>query len=489
VGKDQSNPLHTFLLPPLANRVGPDDAVGAGGQPHPNVRSRTRQVEEHIKAGIREGRLHVGARLPSTRELARELQCSRWVVVQAYEQLVAEGFLVAKVGSGTVVAPQPGQPDSAQHPLESRPTATYDFHPGLPDLSKFPREAWLRAMRRAMSAVTVPMLDYPDPAGSPELRTALASYLGRARAVVTSPAQVMISAGTNHALGIIGRALAQQGLQSVAVENPGWIPFRNPLTYSGLTVVPVPVDQHGVQVENIPPGVRAILVTPAHQFPSGALMSPERRSALIDWARATDGVIIEDDYDAEFRYDRRPIGTLQGLAPDHVIYTGSLSKVLVPCLRLGWFVVPKRWHAAVVEARQGIDSGVSLLEQVTVSHLIESTVFERHLRLMRREYRARRATLLAALSHYLPTARVDGIPAGLHANVDVDVDLDEDALRHRFVERGVRISLLSDFCDGGRVPASMAGRTRLVMGFGAVSTRRIAAGIAVIADALGQARS
>jgi GntR family transcriptional regulator / MocR family aminotransferase len=341
-----------------------------------------------------------------------------------------------------------------------------------------------------MSQIRMPMLGYQDPAGAPEIRTALASYLGRARAVSTAPAQVMISAGTNHALGIIGRALADQGLMSIAVENPGWVPLRNPLAHSGLVVAPVPVDRNGARVDQIPPGVRAIHVTPAHQFPSGALMSPERRTELIDWARDNDGVIVEDDYDAEFRYDRRPVGTLQGLAPEHVIYTGSLSKVLAPCLRMGWLVVPKRWHDAVVEARRGIDLGVSMLEQLTLCQFIESTHFERHLRAMRREYRHRRTTLLTALSRHLPGARVDGIPAGLHANVDVDVeiDIDEDAMRTRLHRRGVRVSLLSEFYDARRNPLPTSDTTRLVLGFGAIPTRRIDAGMAVLARALGYRR-
>ncbi len=467
--EDQSTPLHDLFLPPLSSQGGP----------------LTRQVEEHIKAGIRDGRLHVGTRLPSTRELARELRCSRWVVVQAYEQLVAEGFLVSRSGSGTFVAPHPRQPEAAPEMLERRAPVRYDFYPGIPDLSRFPRDDWLRAARQAIAALTVPMLDYQDPAGAPELRTALASYLGRARAVTTAPAQVMISAGTNHAMGVIGRALTLKGLTSIAVENPGWVPFRNPLANAGLTVVPVPVDRHGIRVDAIPAGVRAVHVTPAHQFPSGALMSPERRSELIEWARDVDGVIIEDDYDAEFRYDRRPVGTLQGLAPDHVIYTGSLSKVLAPCLRMGWIVVPKRWHDAVVEARKGIDLGVSTMEQLTLWRFIESTSFERHLRAMRREYRHRRSTLLEALSRHLPDARVDGIPAGLHALVDVRVDLDEDELRARLAERGVRISLYSEFFDARTGPPPELETTRLVMGFGAISTRRIDAGVAALAEALG----
>jgi GntR family transcriptional regulator / MocR family aminotransferase len=465
---DQSAPLHDLFIPPLTGQAGP----------------KTRQVEEYLKTGIREGRLHVGTRLPSTRELARELRCSRWVVVQAYEQLVAEGFLISQSGSGTVVAPHPRQPEAAPQEFEQRNNVLYDFYPGIPDLSRFPRDDWMRAARQAMSRIRMPMLGYQDPAGAPEIRTALAWYLGRARAVATAPAQVMISAGTNHALGVIGRALADQGLTSIAVENPGWVPLRNPLTHSGLAVAPVPVDRHGVRVDQIPPGVRAIHVTPAHQFPSGALMSPERRTELIDWARANDGVIIEDDYDAEFRYDRRPVGTLQGLVPEHVIYTGSLSKVLAPCLRMGWLVVPKRWRDAIVEARRGIDLGVSMLEQLTLCQFIESTHFERHLRAMRREYRHRRSTLLAALSRHLPGARVDGIPAGLHANVDIEIEIEEDEVRTRLHQREVRISLLSEFYDARRSPLPTSDTTRLVLGFGAIPTRRIDAGIAVLAHAL-----
>lgn len=451
----------------------------------------TRQLEAHIKEGIREGRLHSGVRLPSTRELARHLGCSRWVVVQVYEQLAAEGSLIVARGSGTRVAPHPLRSEPAAAIEPERDAVPYDFHPGLPDFTLFPREAWLRAYRKAVARFAPAMLDYPDPAGCSDVRRTVASYLGRARAVATTSAGVMVNAGTNHALGIIGRALHRNGMRDIAVENPGWIPLRNPLKHSNLIVHAVPVDRNGVRVDLIPPQARAIHVTPAHQFPSGALMSPERRTELIEWARENDAVIIEDDYDAEFRYDRRPVGTLQGLDPTRVIYTGTLSKVLAPGLRMGWMVVPASWQEAIVAERQGIDVGVSVLEQLALAEFMDSTGFERHMRTMRREYRARRGAFLEAISRHLPTAVVDGIPAGLHANVLVDVQVEAHGFMRELSARGVRLSLRDEFLDGRSTSESRRPSrfTHLVMGFGAVPAWRLDSGIAAVAAALSAARS
>jgi Transcriptional regulators containing a DNA-binding HTH domain and an aminotransferase domain (MocR family) and their eukaryotic orthologs len=448
----------------------------------------TQQLEHQIKEGIRQGRLHVGAELPSSRELARHLGCSRWVVVQAYEQLAAEGYLVASRGSATRIAPQLTHAAPRTPARETTPPVRFDFHPGIPDLTRFPREAWVRSYRKALANVLPDTLNYHDPAGVTRLRATLASYLGRARAVVTTEQGVMLTAGTNHALGIIGRALHRAGITDIAVESPGWVPLRNPFDHSGLTVHPVTVDRHGVRVDLIPPGVRAIHVTPAHQFPSGALMSPERRTELMEWARTHDAVIIEDDYDAEFRYDRRPVGTLQGLDPAHVIYAGTLSKTLAPGMRLGWMVVPEAWQEALADERRGVDGGVSTLEQLALAEFMESSDFERHLRMMRREYRTRRGAFLEAVSRHLPSATVDGIPAGLHANLLVDVVIDADRFRRELAQRRVRLSLLDEFLGGDRPDDALAERpTHLVMGFGAVPLHQLDEGLTAVAAAVAAA--
>ena len=452
----------------------------------PDALPRVRQLEQALRSAVRGGRLGPAVRLPASRTLAHQLGCSRWMVVEAYEQLVAEGYLSSRTGAGTqVVELHEAKPVAVAPAVAPTPTWVHDFQPGVPDLSSFPRDAWLRSARVAVNGAPTPMLDYADPAGVPTLRHALADYLGRVRGVATDPARVMISSGTTPALGILAQALVDQGITRIGVENPGWIPLRSPLRRSGVEPVPLPVDGQGLIVEALAEqGLRAALVTPAHQFPTGTVLSASRRAALLGWAHRVDGLILEDDYDAEYRYGRSPLGALQGLAGDHVVYLGSVSKTLAPSLRLGWMVCPSRWVEPVLKGRRGTDLGVSVLEQLTLAEMLTSGRLDKHLRRMRRHYRERREMLLAALITHLPGARAGGVPAGLHIPVTLDRPVDEQGLLAVARRDGVRIALLADFYAGGRLPEDLTGAAHLVLGFGGIPARRINEGVARLSAAL-----
>src|SRR4051794_1022249 len=299
------------------------------------------QIEHELRRAVRSGRLRAGTPLPSTRVLARQLGVARGVVVEAYAQLAAEGYLRTRQGAPTRVAPVAAQPRSASPRPEASPPPRYDLRASVPDLSAFPRKAWLAAERRAVAALPHAALDYPEPNGSARLRVALASYLGRARGLVADPQRIVITTGTLQSVGLLANVLRERGVERIAVEQPGFHIHRALLRRRGLTAVPVPVDPDGLVVARLPPnGVRAVLVTPAHQMPLGAVLPPERRAALLEWAEQHDALVVEDDYDGEYRYDREPVGALQGLAPERVAYLGSASKVLAPALRIGWMGVP-----------------------------------------------------------------------------------------------------------------------------------------------------
>src|SRR3954466_15482353 len=299
------------------------------------------QIEHELRHAVRAGRLRAGTPLPSTRVLARQLGVARGGVVEAYAQLAAEGYLRTRQGAPTRVAPVAAQPRSARRRPEAPPPPRYDLRASVPDLSVFPRKAWIAAERRALSALPHATLDYPEMNGPARLRDALASYLGRARGLVADPARIVITTGTLQSVGLLANVLRQRGVDRVAIERPGFHIHRALLRRRGLTAVPVRVDPDGLVVERLPPnGVRAVLVTPAHQMPLGAVLSPERRAALLEWAERHGALVIEDDYDGEYRYDREPVGALQGLAPERVAYLGSASKVLAPAVRIGWVVAP-----------------------------------------------------------------------------------------------------------------------------------------------------
>ena len=406
------------------------------------VRGLTGWLADAIRAAIIDGRLQAGAPLPATRLLAGDLGVSRGVIVEAYQRLADEGLVSARPGAGTRVLgisrrPAPAErPDLALLPQRWRARAEIDLSPGVPDLSGFPRVAWLRAEKLVLEQASVADLGYGDPRGSQWLRTELAGWLARTRGLRADPDDIIVVTGVAQALALLAQVLRARAVGEIAVEDPGSRGSRDELAYWGLRSVPVPVDEHGLQVDDLARGgLRAVLLTPAHQFPTGVVLAPRRRRDLMDWAGGADALIIEDDYDAEYRYDRAPVPALQASAPGLVAYAGSTSKTLAPGMRLGWLIPPSRLHANLVEAKHASDLGSPALPQLVLARLIASGELEQHIRLVRKRQRSRRDALLRALHEHLPAARVQGIAAGLHLLITFpgrtgpDTDLAEAIMR------------------------------------------------------------
>jgi GntR family transcriptional regulator/MocR family aminotransferase len=382
---------------------------------------RRAALESALRTAIRESRLVAGTRLPSTRALAGDLGLARGTVVEAYAQLQAEGYLHSRRGAGTWVADVTlAAPPARARTDNTRRRPRFSFNPGLPDLAAFPRTEWANALRRGLRDAPASSLGYGDPRGRPELRNALADYLARARGVVADPELVVVCAGFSHGLSLLARALRQQGVERIAMENPCFWWHRGIVRAGGLEVVPMPVDARGAQTAGLfESGAGAALLTPAHQFPLGALLHPDRRAAAVAWARASGRVLIEDDYDAELRYDRPPVGALQALEPDHVVYAGTTSKTLAPGLRLGWLLLPGALLEPVLRLRTNEDVHVPAPEQIAFGELLLSGAFERHVRRMRGRYRARRDRLVEMLASRTPTVRPVGISAGLRVLLEL----------------------------------------------------------------------
>jgi GntR family transcriptional regulator/MocR family aminotransferase len=420
--------------------------------------SRRAQLERQLRDGIRSGRLRAGGRLPPSRELARELGVSRGVVVDAYSQLVAEGYLVARPGSGTRVADAIATQAPVRHtPAERGPAIRYDLRSGLPDVSSFPRRAWQSAMAAALRELPDAGLLYGRPRGYPRLRVGLAEYLGRARATVADPRRMVICTGVSHGLAMVWHALRERGARRVAFEDPAWPGQPDTISHAGLEPLPIPVDQKGLVVAELErSGADAVVVTPAHQHPTGVVMAPERRAALVDWAQRRNALIVEDDYDAEYRYGREPVAALQGLAPEHVVYAGTASKMLAPALRMGWLVLPTHLVDEVTAQQETTWAAAPVIDQATLAILLERGELERHLRQMRRRYRARRDALMNALGEALPEASVGGVAAGLHLVAWLPESADEDAIAVRAGERGIAIHTLHRDCTAiARVPPAL----------------------------------
>ncbi|MFC7550646.1 PLP-dependent aminotransferase family protein [Plantactinospora sp. GCM10030261] len=386
-------------------------------------------LERALREAIRDGRLATDARLPASRTLAAQLGLSRGTVSAAYDQLIAEGYLTAVPGSATRVARLTGVT-----PLSAEPGATappdgafrYDLRPGSPDVTSFPTDAWLRATRRALAAAPATAYGYGDPRGTVELRTALAGYLGRARGVLATPGRILVTSGSVQALALLAEVLRDEAGQhtAIAMENPGLAFHREVVLRRGVPVLPLPVDGCGARTDLLSTagyaGVRAVLVTPAHQYPTGVTLHPDRRHALADWARATGGLVIEDDYDGEFRYDRQPVGAVQQLAPEHTVYLGTAAKTLAPGLRLAWMVPPERLVEPLAEAKRHADAQTEVIGQLTLADLIGSHGYDRHVRACRLRYRRRRDLLVDRLGPPLPGRPAPrGVAAGLHALIDL----------------------------------------------------------------------
>jgi GntR family transcriptional regulator / MocR family aminotransferase len=454
---------------------------------------RTRAgLEEALRAAVRDGRLAPGARLPSSRVLAHDLGLARNTVADAFGQLVAEGWLTARQGSGTTVAARPAVP--ARRPV--RPPADvprtgpadvvphhtglpYVLWPGSPDLSSFPRTAWLAAARRALTAAPSEAFGYGDPRGRPELREALAEYLARVRGVRTDPDHLVVCGGYAQAVGLLARVLHGRGARRAAVEALTLPDTPTVLRAAGLEPVALPVDGDGARVAELGPDVPAVLLTPAHQFPLGVRLSPERRTAVVAWARSTGGVIVEDDYDGEFRYDRQPVAALQALAPDHVVYAGTASKSLAPGLRLGWLAVPPHLLDAVVREKRLADHQSAVIDQLTLAEFITAGAYDRHVRRMRVRYRARRDRVVEVLARRAPGVRVSGIAAGLHAVLELPSDgAPLDAVVAAAHRSGLAVPGLSAFGSAPSRPPS------LVVGYGTPPDHAFATALDLLCDAL-----
>jgi GntR family transcriptional regulator/MocR family aminotransferase len=428
-----------------------------GEQPAPGVdlhldlppgssHGRRAGLERALRDAVRGGRLAPGSRLPSTRRLAAETGLSRGTVKAAYDQLTAEGYLTARQGSGTVVADRQAGPSApAPGSAAAAPAPRHDLRPGSPDVTAFPAAAWLRATRRALAAVPSAAYDYGDPRGRIELRTALAEYLGRTRGVVAEPDRIVVVSGYVQGLALLTGVL---GGPVVGMEDPG-LPFhREVVRRAGGRVVPVPVD--GLGAATGPAPMDAVVVTPAHQYPTGVTLHPARRHALTAWARENGGIVVEDDYDGEFRYDRQPVGALQGTAPDRVVYLGTASKTLGPALRLGWMVLPPHLVQPIAEAKLYSDYHTGAVGQLALAELIGDHSYDRHVRAARLRYRRRRDLLAARLTGAAhPGMQVRGIAAGLHALVSLPPGgPDEAEVLRRAAAQGLAVGTLGAHWHG-----------------------------------------
>jgi GntR family transcriptional regulator/MocR family aminotransferase len=443
-----------------------------------------RQLEHALRAAIRSGRLTSGAVLPSTRDLAEELGVSRGVVVDSYAQLAAEGYLSAKRGSGTRVAQLP---DLAGVPVRRQlalPTLhRYDLRPGLADFHAFPRERWKAALARALRDLPDARLTYAEHCGVPELRNAIAEYLARVRGVVVEPEYVVICCAASHALTVLWQTLRRQGGRRVAVEDPGWRWQRYTVEQAGLEAVPVRIDADGLVVSELAAAnVDAVVLTPAHQYPTGVVMTAERRGALLSWARQRQALIVEDDYDVEYRFGREPVASLQGLAPDRVAYVGTTSKTLAPALRLAWLVPPAQLIDGIERELQVTGVTPPTLDQIAMASFIADAALERHLRSMRRRYRAKRQALTEALERYLPEVKVSGTAAGLHLLAWLPDHVDEQKAAMLARQSGVGVHELHRHCTI-QAPFPPA----FLLGYALPSESDLATAIELLADAIARA--
>ena len=440
-----------------------------------------RQIETSIREAIRAGRLPRGSSLPPSRALAADLGVSRGVVVEAYQQLTAEGYLASQSGGYTRVAAGPAPP-AAVLAQERAPRPAIDLSYGRADVSSFPRAAWLRSIRAALADAPNEVFGYLSGRGVPQLRTAMAGYLNRVRGTVADPEQMVICTGYAQGVTLLMGVLAARGAQRLALEDPSSNDDALPAARAaGLDVVGIPVDGDGIRVDALrDSGADAVILTPSHQWPTGSVLSAGNRAAVVRWAAERGAVIVEDDYDAEYRYDRTPVGSVQGLAPDHVVYAGSASKTLAPGLRLGWFVLPAHLTEPMAAAKIAADRGSAALEQMALADFVTRGEFDRHLRRMRPVYRRRRDALLAALARHLPWLEPDGVSAGLHLVTWLPPHLDEAAVVAAARRAGVGLDAV------GPYRISNPGPGGLIFGYATVSERAIAEGVATLAEVISE---
>jgi len=441
------------------------------------------QLEFRLRELVRSGRLPAGTRLPSSRALAAALGVSRGVALEAYGQLSAEGYLTASQGAPTRVAATPSaeRPPVPAGSLE--PRFEHDLRPGVPDLVGFPRAAWMRSLRAVLGSAPFGELGLSDPRGSPALRNQLMSYLGRVRGAAPEPEHTLICSGFTQGFAILCRTLRDRGVERIAVEDPGYARHRLIAERAGLEPVAVRVDELGIDVCELSDSeCEVVVVTPAHQFPTGVVLAPERRATLLAWAEEHDALIVEDDYDSELRFDRVPVGALQGLAPERICQIGSASQRLAPGLGLGWLLSPSWLTGALSYENALADGGTSAFEQLAFADFIARGELDRHLRRMRLRYRQRRDALLAALAAESPDARAGGIAAGVFVPVRLPDGADEDAVLSAAAARGVGVEGFATHVVARPAPAG------LVLGYGNVSEPAIAKAIALLAEAVAGVR-
>jgi len=447
-----------------------------------------RQLEQGIREAVRNGRLVAGAPLPSTRALATQLGVSRGIVVEAYEQLGAEGYLAITPGGATRVATLSRPPAARPRPARAV-VYDVDFRPGRPDLDLFPRETWLRSARRALDTAPSQRLGYLDGRGMPELRAALADYLNRVRGTAADPDSIVVCSGFAQGLKLVGQVLHDRGARRIAIEDPTQPENAVDLRALGLEVVGIPVDASGMRVEELDDArVQAAVLTAAHQYPTGGVLPPDRRAMLIDWAERRGGLVIEDDYDAEFRYAREPIGAMQGLSPDRVVYAGSTSKILAPGLRLGWIVVPAELAEGVAAAKKAADLGSPAIDQLAFADFLAHGELDRHLRRLRPIYRARRDVLLAALERHLPELEPVGASAGLHLLAWLPPDLDENEIIDAAGRSGIRLQGVGSRRDGAFATAGTDRVGGLIFGYGTLGERALEPAVERLATVIERVR-
>ena len=485
-------------------------------------------LAERLRGAISDGRLPVGSRLPATRVLAAELRVSRGVVTEAYQRLTEDGHVAGRGRAGTVIVAAPigttpaalpsrtgasrtpsprgtaqrdrrrsgppkkelPEPDLEVFDAMRAAPARIDLTPGVPDLAAFPRAAWLRAERAVLSNLSASAFGYGDPAGTPRLRLAVANWLARNRGIKADPDDIIIVAGVAQALGLIAQVLGRAGITEIAVEDPGSLGSRQHLQLWGMRTPPIPVDSDGLRVDRLTESAaRVVLVTPAHHFPTGVVLEGERRRELIRWA-AAGGLIVEDDYDAEHRYDRPPVPALRAMLTDQVVYAGSVSKLLAPSLRIGWMLAPPQYKEALAGAKRLADLGNAALPQLVLAQLMESGELERQLRFVRKRHRQRRDAMIDAISNYLPMATVHGAAAGLHLTITFDdlsrelfnglgSDLSDVHLAAAALRAGVKTQPLSWHSQEPQPPG-------LVLGYAARTPTEITEAVAVLGELVNQ---
>jgi GntR family transcriptional regulator / MocR family aminotransferase len=459
---------------------GIDLLLELGAPPRGGLRAR---LEESLREAIRSGRLPMGTRLPPTRVLARDLGVSRGTVLQAYSQLAAEGWLAGQRGSGTVVAVDADAARGAAERREPEPVHwRFDLRPGRPDPSSFPRPLWLRALRRALAVASDETLGYGSAQGQLALRSELAGYLGRARGLRVRASDLLVTAGFTQGLGLLARSLAAAGVRRIAIEEPSMRLHRSILRAAGHELVLVSVDDDGAHVEELEAARRigAVVLTPNRQHPTGAALGPMRRSRLLRWARATGAIVVEDDYDGEFRYDSHPISPLQGLDPSVVAYGGTASKTLAPGLRLGWLALPDALREQVIAEKERSDWHTSALEQLAIAELLRTNAYDRHIRKMRLRYRRRRDSLIEALAVANPRVRLIGRAAGLNLLLPLpsaEVEADALAAAH---SAGIALGGLAT--DG--YYETEGGRAGLIVGYAAAPEHAFDSAVEALASAL-----